>query len=657
MNFLTPAAFALAALLPIIVVMYLLKLRRTEQVVSSVYLWKRMVRDVEANAPWQRLRKNILMFLQLLFLALLIFALAQPFTWTEGATGQAVILIIDNSASMASRDAVPNRLDAAKEQARQMVSGLPDDARVTVMSTAHTPQVLAASSQDRRQVYQAIESIRQSAGSSNMVTALGLAAAIASRQQDTEVLVFSDGRAEMPDRLAIKGRLRYLPIGLSGDNQSISLLTLESGALGTGMTAFAQVTNFGDQPANRRLELYADGRLVNAYDLQINPGEQAAVIADDLPLETQMIEARLQGVDVLPLDDLAWAVRREYRPVEISLISQGNLFLRTALSLLPSVKVVEITPEEFEAGIATPPVDDTNGVDNRSALEPINLTIFDGYVPTTAPLPDGSLLFIAPPRSTDYFTVHGLVEGPVPRIVDHTDPLAAHLNLAEVNILDTVQVSLPPWARQVISGDASETSTPLLLVGQPEGRRMAVLAFDIRRSDLPLQIAFPLLMANLTGWLAPGRSGELPKQINPGAAISLAMPPEASNATVTRPDGTRLQTAVEQGRLTFSDTYQLGVYQVRWGQEGQASFAVNLFSPQESNVKPEQSLELFSASGEAEGERAAQGRREWWRPFAFIALCFLFAEWLVYNRANLVRVMNSLKLRSQPEPTGRGRWL
>ncbi|RPI28785.1 MAG: VWA domain-containing protein, partial [Chloroflexota bacterium] len=134
MNFLAPAAFILTLLLPVIVALYLLKLRRTEQVVSSVFLWRRMVRDVEANAPWQRLRRNLLMFLQLLFLAALILALAQPFTWMEGASGQAVILIIDTSASMAATDTPPSRIEAAKNQARQLVDGLPDDARVPVIA-------------------------------------------------------------------------------------------------------------------------------------------------------------------------------------------------------------------------------------------------------------------------------------------------------------------------------------------------------------------------------------------------------------------------------------------------------------------------------------------------------------------------------------------
>ena len=107
MGFLAPAALALAVLLPIIVAMYLLKLRRTELVVSSVFLWRRLVRDLEANAPWQRLRRNLLLLLQLLFLAALILALARPFSWTAGPTSQSLILIVDTSASMAAVDVAP----------------------------------------------------------------------------------------------------------------------------------------------------------------------------------------------------------------------------------------------------------------------------------------------------------------------------------------------------------------------------------------------------------------------------------------------------------------------------------------------------------------------------------------------------------------------
>jgi Ca-activated chloride channel homolog len=637
MNFLTPAAFALAVLLPVIVAMYLLKLRRTEQTVSSVYLWQRMVRDVEANAPWQRLRRNLLMILQLIFLAVLIFVLAQPFIWTEGVSGQAAIFIIDNSASMGATDAVPNRLEAAKNQARQLADGLPDDTRVTVIAAGESPQVLASATLDRRQIHQAIERIQLTTGGGNLANALGLASAIASRQPDTDIVLLSDGRTEVPDRMALQGRLRYYPIGLSGNNQAISLLSLETGMAGSEATAFAQVTNFSDEPAQRRLELYADGRLVNAFDLQLPAGGIQAVIADDLPVETSLIEARLAGEDALPTDDRAWAVRRDVEPAAVTLVTGGNLFLQTALSLLPGLEITAVTPEQYEAGLGG------TGGEPSSSSDSLKLTIFDGYVPVGETYPPGNLLFIAPYQSTPFFTVTGKLDNPSPRIVDPTDSVAEHLSLTQVNILDTARISLPPWGRTVIAGDTPTSSTPLLFLGQIEDRRAAVMAFDLRRSDLPLQVAFPLLMANLTGWLTPGHSSGLPDQTAPGSAVSLSLPPDVSTVTITKPDGSRTQAQTESGRVVFADTHQLGVYQVAWGDNSRMNFTVNLFNPEQSNIKPAMTLPLLGSTDGEGSEIAHQGRRELWRPLAFFALAFLTIEWMIYHRATVIRVWRGLR--------------
>jgi Ca-activated chloride channel family protein len=655
MQFLTPAAFALAALIPIIIAMYLLKLRRTEQVVSSVYLWRRMVRDVEANAPWQRLRRNLLLILQLLFLAALILALTRPFTWTEGASGQAVILIVDTSASMAATDVAPSRLEAAKTQAHQLADGLPDDARVTVIAAGDGARVLVASSQDRRQVRLAIEDLRSGTSGSDLTAALELASAIAARQPETEIVVLSDGRVTLPDRLAVKGRLRYMPVGVSDDNQAISVLSLEPAPGGATLTAFAQISNYGRSVAQRRLALYADGQLVNAYDLEIPPGGQRAVVADDLPGEARVLEAQLTGQDALSLDDRAWAVHRSAEPAAVTLISEGNLFLETALALLPGLQVTVVRPEDWEAGRLG---DDETDLPTS---QPSDLTIFDAYVPLTATtptglsagLPAGNLLFIAPPRSTGYFTVTGTVDQPVPRPVpalsgvegDAADPLLAHVELADVGVMEAVRMPLPPWARLIVTGDLPDGASPLLFAGEIDGRRVAVFAFDLHKSDLPLQVAFPLLLANLTGWLAPGSGSDLPTQVAPGAAAALSLLPEIESARVARPDGSTARLVPEGGRAAFADTVQLGVYDIEWGEAEAASFAVNLFSPRESDVRPAETLPFVGAGEAEEGERPQQARREWWRPLAFLALALITIEWLVYQRASLARLWGLVRAR------------
>ncbi len=217
MSFLAPLALISALVIgPIIVAMYLLKLRREERTVSSTFLWQRMVRDVEANSPWQKLRRNILLLLQLLLLLLLALALARPFFPTAGIAGRNLILIIDRSASMEATDTPNTRLDAARRQAIDLVDQLPDGRRATVIAAGGQMEVPAAATTDQRQLREAINSITpQTGGGSDLSQALTLAAALSSREPESEVAIISDGNVKIPADLKMPATVRYFPIGLA----------------------------------------------------------------------------------------------------------------------------------------------------------------------------------------------------------------------------------------------------------------------------------------------------------------------------------------------------------------------------------------------------------------------------------------------------------
>src|SRR5205807_4156459 len=103
-SFLNPwAAVAAAAIaVPVLLVLYFLKLRRREMPVSSTLLWRKAIQDLQVNAPFQRLRRNLLLLLQLLLLALLCLALSRPVAnFTPGAA-KLTIILIDRSASMSA---------------------------------------------------------------------------------------------------------------------------------------------------------------------------------------------------------------------------------------------------------------------------------------------------------------------------------------------------------------------------------------------------------------------------------------------------------------------------------------------------------------------------------------------------------------------------
>ena len=155
--------------------------------------------------------------------------------------------------------------------------------------------------------------------------------------------MLSDGRGTLPERLSLHGRLHYIPMGLSGENQAISQFNLEYLA-GGGLQAFIQVTNYGSQPAQRRLDVLADGRVVSVYDLDAAGRRHAVGGRGRSTGDGGQIEARLEGSDLLAADDAAFAVVRRPAPVKVVLVSSGSLFLRTVLSLLPNVELTAVQP-------------------------------------------------------------------------------------------------------------------------------------------------------------------------------------------------------------------------------------------------------------------------------------------------------------------------
>jgi hypothetical protein len=624
MSLISPLALLGAAIVgPIIVAMYLLKLRREERPVSSTFLWQRMVRDVEANAPWQKLRRSLLLILQLLLLLLLVLALARPFFQTQGISGRNLIIILDHSASMGAGDEPPSRLDAAKAKAIQLIDQMPDGGRATVIAAGGTMQVPAASTSDRRELRRAIEAIQlANGGGSDLAQPLTLASALAAREEDSEVAIISDGNVSIPSDIRVPARVSYFPIGRDTENVAVSAISLQPGQ--NSQTLFVQVTNYGAAAAARRLDIYLDGAIFNAYNLSLDPDPtHGQSIVAEIPPQVRVVEARLDGSDALAADDRAFAVSTLGDALNVRLISPGNRFLETGLSLLPGISV-------------TKAISGTS-VFTQTATQ-IPVTIIDGPAPAT--LPPGNLLFVGPIRSTAYFSVTGQIEVPSLRPAGGDDPILRNVSLSEVSVLKTARLTLGSWARTVVDSDGA----PLLAVGEHDGRRIAVLAFDLHNSDLPLQVAFPLLLSNLMSYLAPG-SGAEASQLLPGQPLALPVDASISEVRVTRPDGTVVSSRdggvqLRDGQAIYADTDPLGVYTIEElrGDEVQAShrYAVNLFAPKESAIAAQRDLVVPQTSGaQSTITRERDGRQEFWRWLALAALVVLVIEWLVYQRNGL----------------------
>ncbi len=713
MPFATPLALLGLLFLPVVVAMYLLKLRRDESLVSSTLLWQRLVADVEANAPWQRLRRSPLLLLQLLLVLLLAALAARPFLERPAGLARDIVLVIDTSASMAATDVTPNRLSAATEMALEALRELPTGGKVSVIAAGRTARVVVNETGDLGRVRAALAALTVSPGTGDLGDALVLADALAARSGDAEIVVATDAALALPPTSHVEHTIKVLQVGRERRNQAIVALAVRQGSSGVSRSLFVSVANLDLQSAQRRLQVFGDGVLLEARDLVLDAQTRAEATIDDIPVGVRVIEVRLDrtgaAADALALDDQAWAVVPPERLRRILLVSDGDPYLETALTYLPNTELYGIKAAAY-------------GLDTHPEL--FDLIIFEGTLPDI--LPPTSVLAIAPRLSSQLGEVIGSMKDPGIGSLDPAEPILRYVDLSTTHIGTAVKMALPAWARTIIPGPAG---APLLFAGTLGGRSAAVLAFEPRQSDLPLQVAFPILISNLAGELMGGSSAPT-QAVEPGSPVSLPVPAGATGLSVTKPDGSTIELVpgtLGGGSVTFSQTDQLGVYTAvvirpaaTASPEPSATnasspapsgtgrpsagasptpvpsaplsdpnaplrFAVDLFDPAESNIAPGSAAAIAALGGGVVSSPGASGsgaptatpagsptatpgpsgasggatdrpaaRDELWVPIVLLVLLVLMVEWLVYQRDSATRLWRGFKRRLGGSALGDG---
>lgn len=634
MSFLLPAAFAFSSIIPLILLLYFMRPRRQERVVSSTLLWRQALSDVQASRPWQRLRITPLLLLQLLAAIVIVLALARPAIFTRSPIGGDTIIILQASASMQATDVSPSRFEDAKSRILDLVGGLGQGDRVSIIAMARTPQVVITNSSDANQIAAALRQVHGTNTDADLEQALSLASSLAAGQSDASILVVGDGHVIPPDQpLIVPNPVQYLEIGAEAPNAA--LLALASRAIQGRLVAIAQVASYSDQTRAIPVALYADGALVSVQSITLAAGASGVLQWNALAPTTRFLHARILTQDAMKADHDAWAIVGSSMRGRALLVTKGNSFLDAALRLQSSLDLYETTPDKY-----TP-----------AAL--FDLTIFDGYVPAT--LPSGNVFFIDPPAGSSIFGASG-PEVSVSHVSAGSDPfnLLNEVDLSSIHALRLSHRLTPaPWMQPVIIAP----ETPLLAAGEQGNRRIAALSFNLHDSDFPLQPSFPILIYNLVNWFLPS---PVPGagQIAPGTPVSIQAWPGAQRITITAPGQQPVTVAPPFPAAAFHATDTPGLYEVTQYTSGQTlrgAFAVNLFDPLQSNLAPASTLPIArSNSFNAGNNSVPRVLRELWPWIAAFLLLVLCAEWWIFSRGAMYRSRTSLRAATRLESKTNG---
>ena len=231
MRLLSPLSLAWLGLLVPLVLLYVLRRRREERSVGSTLLWEAALRDLRAERPWRRLIPHLSLLLQILVLLAAAFALARPAGLGAAPSGAYLAVVIDRSASMATRDAQgQTRLERAQGVARSLLGGLPPGGRGMLVGAGRNALVLGALSSDQVALVRGVDVLDVEGGAADLNAAVALAAErLAGAPRGSRVLLLTDGAESAPvtvEGLTVPVEVRR--VGAPADNTGLLALDVRA---------------------------------------------------------------------------------------------------------------------------------------------------------------------------------------------------------------------------------------------------------------------------------------------------------------------------------------------------------------------------------------------------------------------------------------------
>ena len=579
-----------AAIVGIVVVLYLLRPPPRRIIVASTLIWSRVLERRPRDS--KRWRWWLSLALSLLIGIALALALARPEVASVGGAVRQTVIVIDNSPTMATMRADGRtRFDHALDAARGLLATAGPASRFLVADTMHT--VGSPGFDDRQQALATLAKLQAAPGGAPRFPGIGVAAAD-NAGVPPDVVLITDGVAP----LALPAGVRTIPVFEAALNVGITAFDVRPHANDPRrFDALIEVGNAGAAPIDAKVVVSGPGRAPIERRLSVAARGFGTLIVPATDFTGGALRARVEAAgDALAADDTAYAFMPINKRVRVALVTTGNTPLEQALRLDPRVVLSVIAPRQY-AG--------RTGVD---------LYVFDRFTPPTAPAAPALLVR---PDAASWLPAFGAsagAQGIDAWLADH--PMLDDIALRDIQIERAI--SFRPEAGKSLALARTANGAVLMAASETLPRWVAV-GFAIGDTNFAYQASFPMFLANAIAWL----SGEPPAIVK--SLGTVAVPIE--HARVAGLDGGRIDTRFVPGATLFN-AGRAGFFTAE-GEAGRIRVLANVADPAVTDVN----ASSLAAAGTATAARAPVSVA--WEPWVVLllaALAFMCVEWLAYHR-------------------------
>ena len=581
---------ALLITIPLVILLYILKRKYKEIEVSSSLLWKEAYKNTQANTPWEKLKVNIMMILQILIILLIIFALMSPFLKFGGKTYKNLIIVMDTTASMSTLyDKDKTRLDEGKEMTKDYIKSIKE-------STNN--YIIAFNGASNIETKNSIDEVTQTYGSGDISNALSYVRSLGEGLEEYEVLIISDKNVDLGD---INGKV----ISLANSGENAAITNLSHKFVEGKMKVIATVKNTGNSDYTGDFSLYNGDELLKVESLDLTKGTSKTLNFELEDFKGDYLKGELSKKDLISGDNTYYDVVSNNKGKKVLLVTEKNVFLEKSFNNIENVDLYK-----------------TNDVNNMTD-EAYDLYVFDNVTPEVIPK-KGSILFINP-TSNEFFNVENKEELGQAKGVQ--GELSKYTKDIKFTLSSYKNIELPYFGKAFLKVDDNTIG----FLGEVNGRSIGALGFDVHNSDFALKKEFPILVYELGEKLI--KSGILYKNnYKAGDEILIKGTPLGKSLKVKNPN--KNYTGVAQGSR-YNSISELGLYKVQEesneNEKSEEMFSINFPTDEESNLSEENIGEENNLKSEVKILKKGLSLVPL---LLMLAIIGLLTEWILYLKGN-----------------------
>lgn len=481
MRFIYPLGLLGLLGIPVLIIIYIIKNKYTEQIVPSTYLWNLSEKFLKKKKPISLISGIISLILQILAVIVVSVLIAKPVITLPNAAKD-YCFIIDGTGSMNFEVGDTTRMEIGKIKIEELIESSKNGSSYTLIYVGATSRVVYENLSNKDKAIEMLSKLQPTGVTVGLTGIINHVQNYYNENKSLETYFITD-KDYTSSNINI--------INVSNNEQNYAIYDTSTIVEGTNMKVSSSIISYADD-AILNVDVYVNSELLTTKEVECKKGivQEFSTYVNVTDYET--LEVKISNDDALNLDnnEVLYNIEKTHSYSTL-IVSDRPFYLTSVIENVGNTEILVVSRDDY-----------------NSSMTGFSLYIFDSYTPSELPT-DGTVWLFGVSSSIDQsgFSVQDVIE-------DETG-IAATYPKNSTSIYRTLtngllknQIYVTKYYKYGLYKNFTVLLThegnPLIFTGLTDsGNREVVFAFDLHDSNVPLLLDYLTLSKNLLNYSFP----------------------------------------------------------------------------------------------------------------------------------------------------------